>query len=70
MRRLIGIPEAIVGFIREIIQEMKLVEFPSRAETFRKTGIVFGASLLLGLLLFGLDSLFFAIRNLITNITI
>jgi len=70
MKRIIGIPEAIIGFIREVIQEMKLVDFPSRAETFRKTYMVLGFSLLLGLILFGLDSIFIALRNFITNLVI
>lgn len=70
MKRIIGIPEAIFGFFREIIQEIKLVEFPSRSETFRKTWAVLGFSFLIAFFLFALDAIFIALRNALTNITL
>jgi len=45
-------------FIRESIQELKKVTWPSKKETARLTGYVIGVSVLVGLFVSGFDYLF------------
>lgn len=43
-------------FIKSVIQEMKKVTWPSRTQLSRDTRIVFGTSIIFGLLLFVFDT--------------
>jgi len=49
------------SFIDEARQEFKRVNWPTRAETMRMTGIVIGVSLAIAIFLGALDLLFVAI---------
>ncbi len=54
-------------FLKEAVQELKRVNWPSRQETVRLTFIVIGASLLTAAFLGVLDLVFsYAIRNLLS----
>ncbi|KXK07852.1 MAG: preprotein translocase subunit SecE [Candidatus Dojkabacteria bacterium] len=70
MKKILGVPKSIANFLQEVIQEIKLVEFPSRSEVVRKTAIVFAVSITMGIILLGLDTLLVAIRNYLTSLTI
>ncbi|MFQ5492543.1 MAG: preprotein translocase subunit SecE [Candidatus Dojkabacteria bacterium] len=68
MKKIVLFPTKIWGFVKEVVQEIKLVEFPSRSETSRMTGIVLATMIALGILLLILDTVFIFLRNYITNI--
>lgn len=47
-----------VGYFREVRQELKKVNWPSRQDTLQHTAIVIAASLVVAIFLGGLDALF------------
>lgn len=47
-----------VGFVREVVSELKKVTWPTRQETIRYTAIVFAISVLVGAFVGGLDIVF------------
>lgn len=56
---------APVEFAREVIEELKKVTWPTRAETIKYTVIVLAISFLVGAFIGGLDILFVNITSLI-----
>ena len=57
----------VVNFIRSVFQELKFVEFPTRKETIRLTGVVLMISVVMGMALYLSDYGLQALRNLITS---
>ncbi|MEA2553845.1 MAG: preprotein translocase subunit SecE [Fimbriimonadaceae bacterium] len=55
------------GFFAEVGREMKKVNWPTRAETNRLTGVVFAVCTLIGLILFALSFVFDRLVKLITT---
>jgi preprotein translocase SecE subunit len=55
------------GFIAEVGREMKKVNWPSRAETNRLTGVVLAVCLLITLVLVGLSTVFDTVVSIITK---
>lgn len=47
-----------VSFLRETLDELRKVTWPTRQEIIRLTGVVIGVSLLVGLFIGGLDFIF------------
>ena len=43
--------------------ELKKVVWPTKKQLFNNTGIVIAALIIVGLIIFGLDSLFFSLSN-------
>ena len=68
MKRILSFPISILGFIKEIFQEMKLVEFPTRSESIKMTNVVLATSFILGLVLLTMDTLFVMGRNFLTTL--
>lgn len=66
MKRIIDIPKKIIRFIRSIIDELKLVEFPTKAFTIKNTHLVIIVSLLIAVTLLLMDGLFNYARNYLT----
>ncbi len=58
----------LVKYLREVRQELKKVQWPSRREFTVYTGIVVFAVLLFGIIFWGLDTIFLAILRLVTHI--
>ena len=53
------------GFFRNIISELKKVAWPSRDEALRLTGIVLAVTGILALLLWGIDTAFTKIVDIV-----
>lgn len=68
MKAIIGLPKTIIDFFRSVFKELKLIEFPSKKNTFKMTNIVVVLSVLFTLLLLGLDSIFIFLRNYLANL--
>jgi preprotein translocase subunit SecE len=49
---------APVQFVREVIAELKKVNWPTRAETIKLTVLVIAISLITGIFISGVDALF------------
>lgn len=47
--------KAVIKFLKNSKEEFKKVEWPTKKETLRLTGYVIGVSLVIGLLVMGLD---------------
>lgn len=56
-------PKKIFNFFKEVKQEMKKVNWPSKREVLKDTLIVLGVSLALAVFLGGLDFLFTNLLN-------
>lgn len=54
-----------VGFVREVVSELKKVTWPTRQETIRYTAIVFAISVLVGAFVGGLDVLFVNVTGIL-----
>lgn len=54
---LLNLPGSIIRFFTQAREELKKVSWPTRETTIRYTLIVIGSSLILGLLIGGLDYL-------------
>ena len=55
----------ITGYLRGVIEEIKKIKWPTKAETKRLTIYVVGVSLIVGLLVSGMDFLFQKVLALI-----
>jgi preprotein translocase subunit SecE len=60
-------PTSPAGFLRETRDELKKVVWPTRQEVTRLTLVVIVVSLLVGMLLGGLDFLFVSIINTVVK---
>jgi preprotein translocase subunit SecE len=49
---------APVNFVREVIAELKKVNWPTRAETIKLTVLVIAISLIMGIFISGVDAFF------------
>lgn len=58
-----GIPAKIITFLKEVRLEMKRVNWPTRAETFKYTLIVIGFSVAVAVFLGTLDFIFTTLLN-------
>ena len=58
----------IVGFIRDIVREIKKIVWPTPKTTFRNTGIVLLVMLVSGLVIFGVDSGLHALFGLVMDL--
>ena len=58
----------IVGFIRDIVREIKKIVWPTPKATFRNTGIVLLVMLVSGLVIFGVDSGLHALFGLVMDL--
>lgn len=56
------------GYFSEVRREMKKVNWPSRPETMRLTGVVLGVCLLLVVVLTGLGYIFGFVIDFLTNL--
>jgi len=59
---------AIVRVFRETRSELRKVVWPSREETFRLTVVVVLVSVVIGLILFVSDSIFFSLYGLLVSL--
>lgn len=50
--------KGLIKFLKNSKEEFKKVDWPSKKETLRLTGYVIGVSLIVGLLVMGLDYVF------------
>lgn len=57
----------IIAFPGSILQEIKKVEFPSFKESVKMTSVVLIISILLTLILLGIDFIFTSARNYLTT---
>ena len=55
-----------INFLKSIKTEIGLVEFPTLSETINSTNLVIIISIMLGITLLFLDTLFISIRDFIT----
>jgi len=55
----------VIGFIKQSIEELKKIQFPSRRETLRLTAYVVGISITAGLLITLFDYVFKELLTLI-----
>ena len=55
----------IANYFKEVKAEMKKVVWPTRKQLFNNTGIVIAALIVVGLIIFGLDSLFISLSKMI-----
>jgi preprotein translocase subunit SecE len=62
--------KAAVLFAKESRTEVRKVVWPTRQETIQTTGIVLVATLIMSLLLWGLDSLLFEVVGFITGLQV
>lgn len=60
----------VKGFFNEVIREMKKVNWPTKKETNRLTGVVMGVTILCVLILTGMGIVFGTLVNLITKGTV
>ena len=60
-----GIFSRIIKSLKSTKSEFKKVVWPSRKQLFNNTGIVIIALLVVGLVIFGLDSLFISLSKLV-----
>lgn len=67
MKRIFALPKRLITFFKEVGQELKLVEFPSRSTTLNMTYIVLGGSVLLSVALLIIDSVFLFVRGFLTT---
>ncbi len=56
-------PNKIVTFLKEVLLELKKVNWPTRQETLRYTLIVIGISVVIAAFLGGLDVIFTTLLN-------
>ena len=68
MNKIIKLPKQLLSFFQNVIQEIKIVEFPSRKETFKMTYIVLIISIVFTFFLLGLDLIFSILRNYLTKL--
>jgi len=66
MKTITGLPKRILLFVKSVVSELKLVEFPTRAFTFKNTHIVIGISILFAVILLLVDGIFTYARNYLT----
>lgn len=59
-----------IKFLKNAVRELKLVDFPSRKETFKTGNIVILISVLSALSFYLIDLLFIVIRNFLTSINL
>jgi preprotein translocase SecE subunit len=62
------IPGKIYRFLKAVVSELRLVEFPSRKATFRAGNTVILVSFVMGICLYFLDWFFQILRNALTSI--
>jgi preprotein translocase SecE subunit len=55
------------GYFAEVGREMKKVNWPTRAETNRLTGVVFAVCFIVGIILFALSTVFEHFVSLVTS---
>lgn len=55
------------GYFAEVSREMKKVNWPTRAETNRLTGVVFAVCFIVGIILFALSTVFEHFVSLVTS---
>ena len=55
----------IANYFKEVKAEMKKVVWPTRKQLINNTGIVIAALIVVGLIIFGLDSLFISLSKMI-----
>ena len=60
-----GIFSRIIKSLKSTKSEFKKVVWPSRKQLFNNTGIVIIALIVVGLVIFGLDSLFISLSKLV-----
>lgn len=68
MKRILRIPNIIISFFKDVIQEIKITEFPSGRSTLKMTNTVLLISIALTLVLLSLDYIFILFRNYLANI--
>lgn len=57
----------LMSFLKDCKAETKKIIWPDRAEVFKKTGTVIFTSLLVGAILFAMDSVYSTLLNLVFN---
>jgi len=60
---LTNLPNKITTFLKEVMLEMKKVNWPTRQETVRKTLIVIGISVAVAIFLGSIDFIFTTVLN-------
>ncbi len=60
-------PNRVLKFFRETITEIKKIVWPTPKTTFKNTGIVLVAMVIVGLVVFGLDTGLMALLSLVMN---
>ena len=65
MKSIVNLPKNIAGFIKNVVLEIKQVDFPTRKEAFKNTNLIIVISVITGLFLLLADTIFMTIRNFI-----
>jgi preprotein translocase SecE subunit len=68
MKKILSLPLLLVKSLKNVFQELKLVDFPSRKDTITMTTTVISVAIVSIIFLISLDTLFVSIRNYLTNI--
>lgn len=60
-------PNRVLKFFRDTITEIKKIVWPTPKATFKNTGLVLVAMVIVGLVVFGLDTGLMALLSLVMN---
>lgn len=60
-------PNRVLKYFRDTISEIKKIVWPTPKVTFKNTGIVLVAMVIVGLVIFGLDTGLMALLSLVMN---
>lgn len=63
------LPQRTIGFLRDVIAELRLIDWMKPRDVVRNTGIIVAMVTLLVIYLSGMDRIVVAIRNIIFSIS-
>lgn len=66
MKAITKLPQNLIGFIKNVLIELKLVEFPTRKFTLKNTHLVIVLAIAISIALLLIDGLFNYARNYLT----
>lgn len=66
----VRVGKGAVKFLRDVKNEVKKIVWPAPKAVFKNTGVVLAAILVIGLFIFGLDTLFMKLLGLVMNLAV
>jgi preprotein translocase SecE subunit len=67
IKRITKLPKSVIGYVRSVWQELKMMEWLSAKNTMKSTGIVILLTGITTLFIILADSVIAALRNIILN---